>query len=125
MHMMERRRFLRGIGLLSVAPAIITTPGLLMPIKKPPLIVNAWVGKMVWGSFPEDYNYMVPARIMPEEQLYGDAPVLVSPKDRWGGPRGMLADVIDLVGNDPVAWQYREINQILTEEFGWLPEVRA
>jgi hypothetical protein len=44
--MIQRRGLLAGLGALLAAPAIIRTPGLLMPVK-PPLVVVTGVD---WGS---------------------------------------------------------------------------
>jgi hypothetical protein len=126
MDTMRRRRFIQGVGLLLAMPAIITTPGLLMPVKKPPLITNSWVAEFAWGGFDRaEFDFMVPAKIIPEEFSYEEAPVMVLPKDRWGGARGLLADRINLLGNKSLEWHDREISQILTDEFGWPREMRA
>jgi len=38
--MIPRRGLLAGLGALLAAPAIIRTPGLLMPVRPPPLVVG-------------------------------------------------------------------------------------
>ncbi len=50
MPMIPRRGLLAGLGALLAAPAIIRTPGLLMPVKPPPLVMGVdgmdWCGQL-------------------------------------------------------------------------------
>lgn len=72
---MNRRRFLVGAELALAAPAIIRTPGLLMPVKPLPLEWNAAfadaVSNAVWPqvSYPvsawASNQYLSPAELMP------------------------------------------------------------
>lgn len=43
--MIPRRGLLAGLGALLAAPAIIRTPGLLMPVKPPPIVLTG----VDWG----------------------------------------------------------------------------
>jgi hypothetical protein len=96
---MNRRKFLFGSLAAQVMPAIIRTPGLLMPVKNPPLAVRAVIGKFRWGGFSPD-----------------DPVTETEWIDSW------IGDVSD---KKPLAWQDRELRQILTQEFGWQEEVTA
>ena len=42
--MIHRRGFLAGVSALLFAPAIIRTPGLLMPVKPLPYRFSVWIG---------------------------------------------------------------------------------
>ena len=44
---MNRRGFIAGLGALLAAPAIIRTPGLLMPVKAPPIIRTLTLSEIV------------------------------------------------------------------------------
>lgn len=43
--MIPRRGLLAGLGALLAAPAIIRTPGLLMPVKPPPIVMGMDFGR--------------------------------------------------------------------------------
>lgn len=119
---MNRRKFLFGSLAALVMPAIIRTPGLLMPVKNPPLVVRAVIGKFRWGGFSPDDPVTETEWIDPWIEDVSDKKPLGG---GWRIPRGVLADTMNLVGNEPLAWQDRELRQILTQEFGWQEEATA
>jgi len=43
--MIQRRSLLAGLGALLAAPAIIRAPGLLMPVKPPPIVMGVDFGR--------------------------------------------------------------------------------
>lgn len=53
--MIQRRGFLAGLGALLAAPAIIRTPGLLMPVR--PVLEPVWFG-VDWASTATHYRSM-------------------------------------------------------------------
>ena len=76
---LRRRGFLAGLGAILAAPAIIRTPGLLMPVKPaidaPPALVDAWEMRMMaqkhflaTGNLPGWFN---PVQCAPASSVFG------------------------------------------------------
>lgn len=70
---MERRTFLRGLVGLIAAPAIIRTPGLIMPVKAMPVVVptvwSTWLTAQVGDTLVVNGVHYVITRIHPDDTM--------------------------------------------------------
>lgn len=89
--MIPRRGLMAGLGALLAAPAIIRTPGLLMPVKPPPLAAG-----VDWTFFRDAPNVHFPPSSGLEEWLHGMAArIALHPPVYALLPSGQAVDITD------------------------------
>ena len=121
--MIRRRGFLAGLGAMLALPAlgmpaIVRTPGLLMPISPVKPEVRAMVGKWRWGGFSNEMTDLFSPCSAEWQNIPADQRkplALLPPSQLWGGAKGLMAEQLALTGDDPLAWQERELTKMFAE----------